>query len=330
MTSFQFLNHKRPITVHLPYFSTWRLRQYICHTSPRGVYGTFSPRFVFVAHPSIIIIPGLPLVTRSRLLAVDRKSLVDYSKRRMKTELFKALALVQLICAVVAHPAPATTTAVTLPRGGWFSGNGASERYRESLEQQVLQLDRQLRQARDEVAQLRARRTHSKPVVVGNKSDGDDTSDLEGKVRTLTRQIDELESAKSDLDGALTTSKLKIEELEQMISEEQEGSQQLGEKFEQDLQALQLSSYEKSEQNISDLETLMEERVAQAASDARLEVDQEMSSNIEQIKKELESSHQEELEAERKRSMEAVDAEKNKMRKLVKALAIREKKLAEQ
>jgi chromosome segregation ATPase len=249
----------------------------------------------------------------------------------MKTEPFKALALVQLIGAVFAHPAPATTTtAVTLPRGGWLSGNGASERYSESLEQQVLQLDRQLRQARDEVAQLRARRKYSKPVVVGNKSDGDDTSDLEGKVRTLTQQIDELESAKSDLDGALTTSKLKIEELEQMIAEEQEGSQQLREKFEQDLQALQSSTYEKSERNISDLTTLMEEQVAQAASDARLEVDQEMSSNIEQIKKELESSHQEELEAERKRSMEAVDAEKKKMRMLVKALAMREKKLAEQ
>jgi chromosome segregation ATPase len=248
----------------------------------------------------------------------------------MKSELCKALALVQLLCAVFAHQAPATTTAVTLPRGGWFSGNGASERYTESLEQQVLQLDRKLRQARDEVTQLRARRKNSKPVVVGKKSDGDDISDLEGKVRTLTEQIDELESAKSDLDGALMTSKLKVEELEQMIAEEQEGSQQLREKFEQDLQALQLSTSEKSEQNISDLETRMEERIAQAVSDALVEEHQEMSSNIEQIKNELESSHQEELEAERKRSMEAVDEEKKKMRKLVKALAIREKKLAEQ
>lgn len=298
--------------------------------SPRGVYAFQSPwpsarrstRQSFVRYGD-----GRDIALISLHLALHYQRLLNCRKERMKNEFYKILGLFQL-CAALATST--SETVVALPRGGWFNG-AASERYRESLEEQVSQMDRQLRQARDEVSQLRARRKISKPVVaVGTTSGVDEVSSLDGKVEALTQQIVEHKKANLDLEAALTTSKMKTEELEQLVERQQEESMLLKEKFGKDSQDLRSRIKEKSEQETSEQEALLQERVTQAVSEARLEVEEGSSLKIERITHELQSSHQKELDAERKRSMEAVEEEKKKMRKLVKALAIREKKLAEQ
>ena len=71
----------------------------------------------------------------------------------------------------------------------------------------------------------------------------------------------------------------------------------------------------------------MEERVNQAAEAAQQAELKKIDQRIAQVTAELKQEHLKALEAERGRSADAVEAEKKKMRKLVKALAIREKKL---
>eukprot|EP00980_Cylindrotheca_fusiformis_P013106 scaffold3292_cov120-Cylindrotheca_fusiformis.AAC.1 len=251
------------------------------------------------------------------------------------------VALFQLYSAVnadrssVASRMKATTPAATLPRGGWLGGgNAASDRYRESLEEEVLELDRQLRKARDEVAQLRARKKTT--TIVSNTSptttivEDDKLKLLNEKIGSLTQEIETLKSTKDELEAEQRVSQKRINELEQLLAEQQDDFQQQKAKFEQDMQALQSTTNERTAQQVSEMEYLLKEKVAQAINDTRQEAEKEMSLTIDQLKKELRTSHTQELEAERQRSMEAVESEKKKMRKLVKALAIREKKLAQE
>lgn len=257
-------------------------------------------------------------------------------RREMKAcfSYFKLLVACQVLCCAVASEGRPSSYVSTIPRGGWFgSRKAASERYCESLEQQVLQLDRKLRQARDEVGQLRDRRKHSRPINgSNNKVSDDEKSDLEDKIASLIQQISDYENSKSELDSALEKSNLKEKERAEQLKAQQKTNKELEERCDKQKRELEMKNDDASSQNqkLIELECRMEERVAQASQAGRLEVEEEFASKIQQMKEELESAHQDELEAEQRRGKEAVDEEKKKMRKLVKALAIREKKLADQ
>jgi chromosome segregation ATPase len=224
---------------------------------------------------------------------------------------------------------------VTIPRGGWFGGRkSASTRYRESLEEKLLHLGRQLRQARDEVGQLRDRQKHgSRPIVINNGDDimsADEKLELEEEITALTNKINDLENTKAAMDDTIQEFSAKVLSLGKQLAKEQESNEELRERYEEELSESQSTMNTSAEKKVSDVENDMEERVTRAAESARIEVENEFSAKIEKLKEQLESSYQEALEAEKMRGSEAVDVEKKKMRKLVKALAIREKKLADQ
>eukprot|EP00980_Cylindrotheca_fusiformis_P004621 scaffold988_cov100-Cylindrotheca_fusiformis.AAC.1 len=147
----------------------------------------------------------------------------------------------------------ATTPAATLPRGGWLGGgNAASDRYQESLEEEVLELDRQLRKARDEVSQLRARKKTT--TIVSNTSptttivDNDKLKLLNEKIGSLTEEIEALKSTKDELEAERKVSQKRIIELEQLLAEQQGHFQQQKAKFQQDMQALQSTTNERTAQ----------------------------------------------------------------------------------
>lgn len=250
--------------------------------------------------------------------------------------LFRLLSVVETTSSTSPIPFVAT-----VPRGGGLISKSASDKYRESLEEQVVTLERQLRTARDQVSQLRQRkREFGRPPATTSAttvSTDAETSTLKQEIKSLSAEIKELTSANQSLEARNQDSINKIVELEQIVHDQTETIQSLKDRFEEETKELEstLSDKTKSQaeldearQQLSDFEKFTEERIIQVANAVRLEVEQAALTKMEEMKMELESFYQEELAAEQKRSAEAVDAEKKKMRKLVKALALREQKLA--
>lgn len=262
------------------------------------------------------------------------------------------LVLFQLLCAAETASSATPIRFAAIPRGGGLTGKSASEKYRESLEEQILAMDRQLRKAQDEISQLRQRKRHFGGVptkvpttTISTQDDGSSTVDaeksrLEEKVKILTEEINELKSAKQSLEVMNQEATAKVEELGEFARSQVAKIESLRDEFAEERKELQSTlnedgkSQTRLEQELVELREQFSEsqkysleRIAQAEG-ALLEAEQNAAVKIEQIKKELETTHQEALEAEQQRSAEAVDLEKKKMRKLVKALAIREKKLA--
>ena len=212
-----------------------------------------------------------------------------------------------------------------------FRPQTAAEKYRETLEDQVLLMDRQLRQTRDELAKLREQwSTKSSPPdedAVVSKASKAELAALKQQVLTLTEQVNELTKMKEDLQNMLEREQAKVVELEDALAQERQLTLELQEGYELQLQELQAQLEKKAQQQMDDLRKLMEKRVEQAAETARIAAQKMVQEQIELATAQLKLEQQRELDAERKRSEQAVEVEKRKMRKLVKALAIREKKI---
>jgi paraquat-inducible protein B len=211
---------------------------------------------------------------------------------------------------------------------GWFRREkSVSQYYRETLEEQVLLLDRQLRQARSDVAQLRDDRASGQVAKQRAKATTATRLATAQKVQTLTKQIVRLEAMKLEMEELLKDSATRVEELEAKLLEQETLTKEWEQKYQAQLEELQLTMQNKAQAQLSELSNLMEERVAQAAEVARQTELVKVDQKIAEITEELRKEHLKALMAERKRSAVAVEQEKKKMRKLVKALAIREKKL---
>ena len=78
----------------------------------------------------------------------------------------------------------------------------------------------------------------------------------------------------------------------------------------------------------SEHDKTLESRIAQAVQEATLKAEQEYVEKIKKVEEDLLKANEAALESERLKSAEAVEAEKKKMRKLVKALAQREKEIS--
>jgi hypothetical protein len=217
-------------------------------------------------------------------------------------------------------------------RGGFFSmivPMTAAEQYRQTLEEQVFLMDKQLRQARDELTVLRDQwsRKTAPPPDDSAKPSKSEVAALKQHVAILTSQVTELTKMKDELLSMLEVEQAQVVALEEALKREKDLTKELQESYEEQLRELHLQLEQKASQQLDDLKRLMEQRVDQAAEAARKAAEKMVQEHIEMATNQMRLEQQRELAAERRRSDQAVEVERRKMRKLVKALAIRERKL---
>ena len=178
-------------------------------------------------------------------------------------------------------------------------------------------------------------------------------TELERRLEEMQLQVTTLERLKMELDELLQAATLKIQSLEQELAvataqqeqQQQESTRELESKHKEaqahyealiaDLQAKLQAAAEAAtryealqESNL--LQKQQQQHQPQQGEDVKAQALAEFEVRLQQVRSELEQAFAKELALERQRGQIAVDAEKQKMRKLVKALALREKKLLKQ
>jgi septal ring factor EnvC (AmiA/AmiB activator) len=238
---------------------------------------------------------------------------------------FSVLLLLSLTtsCRSISTPVVASTIAATIPRGGaWLFWTRAEDRYRQTLQDQIQNLERQVRGAREESTQLR------KLLKLASRNRSGAADSIKQEIALLSKQVMQLEHFQQELEKLLEEEQQRTAELEQKLAESEANLLEVHNQHLLELEQLEQVLLEKSKQSLDDLNKLMVERVKEAADRARqealAEVDQKIATAVEKVEIKARAA----LEEERKKAADAVEKERIKMRKLVKALAEREKKAA--
>lgn len=231
------------------------------------------------------------------------------------------------------YSASATTT-VTADFGllqvrggaGWFGlfGSRVEDRYRQSLEEQILILERQARAARDESMQLRK----LAKLTGRGKQPREATlvASLKEEIAVLEKQIEKLEKFTQELQVLLKEEKERSAELEEKLIAAGADALDLRNQHLLAMEELEKSMLIKANKQIEELNALMDARVKESAVRARKEALLFMDEKINEAVSKVEAKARADLEEERQKAADAVEKERAKMRKLVKVLAEREKK----
>jgi chromosome segregation ATPase len=160
--------------------------------------------------------------------------------------------------------------------------------------------------------------------LVGCKAE---KANLQQHIHTMESQISRLEQMKQELQDLLEASMARVKELEAKLAEQEVLALDLQQNYEQQIATLCASMEQMAAQQVAQLEALMDERVEQAGEATWQAELAKVQDQIQQVTDHMKGEHEKSLQAECQRSTKAVEGEKKKMRKLVKALAIQEKKL---
>jgi len=233
--------------------------------------------------------------------------------------------------------------------------------YRESLEEQVMLLDEELRQARTEMTTLKERareqgkidnltrnrinisnRKQQQEEKVAEKENRRQKREEEEEEKRLEKkrqkeqkealvmlqgEIRQLEQMKSELETLLQTSANRIEELEQELVSQENISIEMEESYKTQILELETELSTVQTTQLKKLTELHQTKIDVAVQEALRVQEIELCKKIEETTKRLGKDHAKEMEKEKLRSHKAVETERKKMRKLVRALALREKNL---
>jgi NADH dehydrogenase/NADH:ubiquinone oxidoreductase subunit G len=284
----------------------------------------------------------LPTSYTFQFLAAPTRKLVPLnrfsSNRDQNTMTFNKSTMLQLAIACLLISVSYSTTIprypfIKLPRGGalfdFFRGKSASQRYQYSLEEQVSLLERQLRTAKDEATQLRkllklASQTSRRQAVNQTR---EEQAIFQAELSALLAQLAKMESLKKELELLLEEEQKRVVELEKLLKGEKANVQELIEKHEAEIKELQKALNMKMQKQIDELQKTMGTKIKDATNHARTEALKQLDEKIKDAVEKVQTKAERDLELERQKSLEAVERERVKMRKLVKALAEREKKV---
>lgn len=201
------------------------------------------------------------------------------------------------------------------------------DRYRKSLEDQIQILERQVRAAREETTQLRklAKLTAGNSKTYGTGM----TASLKEEIVMLQKQIIQLENFKQELELLLKEEQQRSADLQAKLETAGADALELHNQHLLAMEELEKKMLERAKKQLEELNALMDVRIKEAAGKARRDALQEMDQKISEAVSKVEAKAKTELEDERQKAADAVEKERAKMRKLVKALAEREKKATE-
>jgi chromosome segregation ATPase len=213
--------------------------------------------------------------------------------------------------------------------GGWFffGSSRVEDRYRKSLEDQIQILERQVRAAREETTQLRklAKLTAGNSIAYGTGM----TATLKEEIAMLQKQISQLENFKQELELLLKEEQQRSADLQAKLETAGANALELHNQHLLAMEELEKKMLERAKKQLEELNALMDVRIKEAAGKARRDALQEMDQKISEAVSKVEAKAKAELEDERQKAADAVEKERAKMRKLVKALAEREKKASD-
>ena len=231
-------------------------------------------------------------------------------------------------------------------RGGGMFGNkkSAARIYKESLEEQVLLLNEQLAQARKEVSTLRenakkrvqaGRLNRSEPKEEVSKAQSKQENKLEKQrqkeqkeaMSRLQKEIKALEQMKAQLEKMLETSAKKIESLVEQLTTSETLTAKMEASYKDKIAKLEKQLEDVQTAQVGKLTEIHQQKIDAAVQEALRVQEAEFRAKMEETTLRLSKEHAKEMEQEKLRSAKAVEAERQKMRKLVRALALREKKL---
>ena len=206
----------------------------------------------------------------------------------------------------------------------WQSLFARPKQYRQALEDQISWLEQQIRQVMEEKRLLQQR--NEKLFLLPGSRDVNYKSDLQA----LQLQVDELEEGKQVLVELLEEQTEKINHLTKLCHESQSNRMELEKSYQNQLEDMEHQLEEQTQKQLEQLDTLLNQRVEQAQERAKREVwnDYHQSNTEGKLRARLASKYTQELELERQKTTAAIEKQRQKMRTLAKAMAIREQKLA--
>lgn len=257
----------------------------------------------------------------------------DQSRMAFNKPAMLQLAIVCLLISVSYSTSIPRYPFIMLPRGGalfdFFRGKSASQRYQHSLEEQVRVLERQLRTTKDEATQLRkllklASQTSRRQAVNQTR---EEQAFFQAELSVLMAQLAKMESLKLELEQLLEEEQKRAVELEKLLKGEKANVGELIKKHDAEIKELQKALNMKMQKQVDELQKTMDTKIKDATNHARAEALKLLDEKIKQAVEKVQTKAEKDLELERLKSLEAVERERVKMRKLVKALAEREKKV---
>ena len=248
---------------------------------------------------------------------------------------------------------------------GWFKRTFSSSGRRayqtmlreenERLERQIQQLQQELTQTKQQYSKQTQRYQKFKRQLKAKHdilTQEDLVHELKAQVQHLEETLREFEKIKKNLQSLLEQEEAKVAALQDRLAQATEDSEAARAKYEKDLADLQQQMERQAAQQLAALRQTLEqshalqmkqaaERAQQAQEralkDAKEKWQKQAASALQKEKdaaaamlKQMEATAAAALEQEKQASVAAVGQEKSKMRKLVKALAEREKKLLAQ
>ena len=206
----------------------------------------------------------------------------------------------------------------------WQSLFARPKQYRQALEDQISWLEQQIRQVMEEKRLLQQR--NEKLFLLPGSRDVNYKSDLQA----LQLQVGELEEGKQVLVELLEEQTEKINHLTKLCHESQSNRMELEKSYQNQLEDMEHQLEEQTQKQLEQLDTLLNQRVEQAQERAKREIwnDYHQSNTEGKLRAKLASKYTQELELERQKTTAAIEKQRQKMRTLAKAMAIREQKLA--
>ena len=220
-----------------------------------------------------------------------------------------------------------------LPRGGalfgFFRGMSVAQHYRTSLEDQITLLERQLRMAKEEALQLRkllnvSAKTSRRQSVAETR---DEQAVWKEQLSLLLAQMLDMEILQKELQTLLNDERERSTELEKQLKNEKANVEELIETHEAEMKELQKTLDNILQKQLKELRKTMDIQIKEASEKAVKETLRKGEEKMKEAVDRVQTKAQKELDLERQKSEDAVERERVKMRKLVKALADREKKL---
>jgi len=227
------------------------------------------------------------------------------------------------------------------PSSGWrqLFRLPPAKRYRKMLQEQTVLLDRQLRQSQEELIQIKKRfhALQEKQLSLTAQSSVErrdreavrkqEMQSLKAQVATLEQQIGRINTMKEEMEALLQVEQNKVVVLQEKLAvAETESAAAVG-KLERELATLQQQLEKKTTQQLQELEAIWNQRMKDALTQAATVSLAAQQQAVHAAEERVRLQAATELQAERGKATAAVEREKVKMRKLVKALAVREKKL---
>mmetsp|Transcript_8301 Transcript_8301/g.12782 ORF Transcript_8301/g.12782 Transcript_8301/m.12782 type:complete len:313 (+) Transcript_8301:84-1022(+) len=222
-----------------------------------------------------------------------------------------------------------STAIISNTRGGALFGlikskgkkkKNAKETYRQTLEDQIQNLERQVRSAKEESSQFR------KMLKLASSSSRGASFSLQKELQLLQKQIEHLEIFQAELEKLLKEEVKRNVDLQNQLTNADMDVKALREQHKGEMEALEKALLKTGKAQLEKVTKLMEERIKEAAERARMETMLEMEAKLKEALRQAEAKAEHALAEERRKGAEAVENERVKMRKLIKALADREKK----